>query len=81
MIWKSGDWKMQRPINVRKVAYACLYLCGGDVADVFLCQLFQQSGLAGVVQAKQEQAHLPLRRPLQPAEYGQQALQLDQGAY
>lgn len=31
-----------------------LYLCGGDVADVFSCQLFQQSGLARIVQAKQQ---------------------------
>lgn len=49
-------------------------LCWGDVADVFSCQLFQHSGLASVVQAKQQQVHLLLRRLLQPAENGQQAL-------
>lgn len=49
-------------------------LCWGNVADVFSRQLFQHSGLARVVQAKQQQVHLLLRRLLQPAENGQQAL-------
>lgn len=46
----------------------------GNVADVFSCQLLQHSGLASVVQAEQQQVHLLLRRLLQPAENGQQAL-------
>lgn len=49
-------------------------LCWGNLADVFSCHLFQHSGLARVVQAKQQKVHLLLRRLLQPAENGQQAL-------
>lgn len=45
-----------------------------NMADIFSCQLFEHSGFAGIVQAKQQQVHLLLRRLLQPAENGQQAL-------
>lgn len=57
---------------------AYLYLCGGDVAGIFGCQLFEQSGLASIVQAKQQQAHLLFWSLLQPPKNGQQALQVDQ---
>lgn len=53
-------------------------LCRGDVTDVFGCQLFQQRGLACVVQAEQQQAHLLVRSLLQPSKDGQQALHADQ---
>lgn len=39
-------------LNVRECTY--LYLCGGDVADIFGRQLFEQSGLAGIVQSQQQ---------------------------
>lgn len=51
-----------------------LDLCWGNVADTFSRQLFQHSGFASIVQAEQQQVHLLLRRLLQPAENGQQAL-------
>lgn len=51
-----------------------LDLCWGNVADIFSCQLFQHSGFASIVQAKQQQVHLLLLRLLQPAKNGQQAL-------
>lgn len=57
---------------------AYLYLCGGDVAGIFSCQLFEQSGLASIVQAKQQQAHLLFWSLLQPPKNRQQALQVDQ---
>lgn len=51
-----------------------LNLCWGNVADIFSCQLFQHSGFASIVQAKQQQVHLLPLRLLQPAKNGQQAL-------
>lgn len=50
------------------------HLCWGDVTNVFGRQLFQQGGLASVVQAEQQQAHLLLRGLLQPSKDGQQTL-------
>lgn len=51
-----------------------LDLCWGNLADTFSCQLFEHCGLACVVQAEQQQVHLLLRRLLQLAKNGQQAL-------
>lgn len=34
------------------------HLCGGDVADVLRCQLFEQGGLPSVVQTQQQYPHL-----------------------
>lgn len=50
--------KMTSPQCVTQLLDVCecayLYLCGGDVADIFCCQLFQQSGLASIIQAEQQ---------------------------
>lgn len=51
-----------------------LDLCWRNIADIFSCQLFQHSGFASIVQAKQQQVHLLLRRLLQPPKNRQQAL-------
>lgn len=51
------------------------YLRGGDVADVLGRQLFEQGGLAPVVQAQQQDPNLLVWRALQFAQDGQQTLQ------
>lgn len=51
-----------------------LDLCWGNAANIFSCQLLQNSGFASVVQAQQQQVHLLLLRLLQPTKSRQQAL-------
>lgn len=41
-----------------KARYMCVYLCGGDVADVLGGQLFEQRGLPPVVQTQQQNPDL-----------------------
>lgn len=51
------------------------YLCGGDVADVLRCQLFEQGGLPSVVQPQQQDPHLLVWSALQLTQDGKQSLQ------
>lgn len=52
-----------------------LYLCGGYVADVLRCQLFEQGGLPSVVQTQQQDPNLLVWGALQLTQDGQQSLQ------
>lgn len=51
------------------------YLRGGDVADIFRRQLFQQGSLPSVIQPQQQNPNLLIRCALQLAQDRQQSLQ------
>ena len=50
------------------LSYRISTLGGSDVTDVFGGDRFQESGLAGVVEAQQKNAHLLVRLALQLAQ-------------